>query len=272
MEQTPSGDGELWARLRGAGEGPPSREGWNEIQACLEAWPADATRDGAVTWAKHALAAWPDRGYEAVTGAALRAHRQTGAPLPPWWPLVRHVTLFGGQPIAPVEALAHVTTLWAMGGDIDLSPLLALPNLRALDLSRNEGVLKMPSLASLTQLEKLTITQIPYVLDLDALAGLPRLADLCLAGNPNLTDLSPLQTLPALSKLNVSGCNSLADLRPLAAIASLRELDIGGNERLTDIAPLAALGGLRWLRVTGSDRIGGMDAVLQAHPQLTLVR
>ncbi len=255
----------LWSHLRDSVAAGASRTSWDIVRDCFERWPADPSRDDALEWTTSMLAAWPDRGYRGVSGAALDEHRK-GAPLPIWWPLVRHVTLLPGQPLAPIEALSHITSLWALGGATDLSPLALLTGLRELDLSRNEGVLTMPSLAALQQLETLTITEILYPFDLGPLAGLEQLHTLFIGGNPYLTDLSPLTGLPELTKLHVSACNSLVELAPIGLLSALQELNVSGLHAIADLAPVSALRSLRALdaidlELASLDSIRGLDGL-----------
>lgn len=176
----------------------------------------------------------------------------------------------------------HATTLRSVdigrldGPVNDLSPLLALPNLR-----------------------QFTVYQGQFVRDLSFLTRLPRLNFLALPGLEEVDDFTPLASQPALTRLALYDCKRFNDIEVLRPLTSLWQLSLGGAalqadsvnaivrtwprlkffelmdadylisldavtalpleelaismcSQLTNIAPLARLRGLKWLYMVGT--------------------
>ena len=131
----------------------------------------------------------------------------------------------------------------------DLSPLLALPELRSLRVCRDVGEVPKSALQDLVQLAGLKLTRLEIagklIKDLAPLAGMP-LKTLTCSGT-GVADLSPLKGL-ALVKF---ACDKtqVSDLSPLAGMP-LETLSIR-DTRVADLAPLKGLP-LRVLDCTGT--------------------
>jgi hypothetical protein len=140
---------------------------------------------------------------------------------PPWWPLVRHVSLGSDESLDGIPA-AHLRSLWikaSAGWDPDI--LQAVPQLVHLDLTGHE--LDCRTIPSLPSLEELILTRgVP--IHPEALAKLSTLASLSLGW----TDLGPRDVpyLPKLAQLDLSGAD-IDTLAPLTALPSLRMLRLG---------------------------------------------
>ena len=129
----------------------------------------------------------------------------------------------------------------------DFTPLLALTNLRALDLSHC-SVSDISFLAKLPQLTYLDLSGNP-ISNVSALVELAELGVLYLRGT-SVFDISALSGLPQLSSLSISG-TSVSDISPLAALTQLTRLDLPNN--ISDISPLEDLTELTHLHLWGSN-------------------
>ena len=166
------------------------------------------------------------------------------------------------QGITDLTGLEHAHNLRGLGlwndqfyeepvnknGVSDFTPLLALTNLRALDLS-NCSVSDISFLAKLTQLTSLHLSGNP-ISDVSVLAELTELGMLHLR-DTSVSDISALSGLRQLSNLSLSG-TSVSDISPLAALTQLTQLDLRGNN-ISNISLLADLTQLKWLDLQGNN-------------------
>ena len=129
----------------------------------------------------------------------------------------------------------------------DFTPLLALTNLRWLDLS-GCSVSDIAFLAKLTQLTYLDLSGNP-ISNVSPLAALVELGVLHLR-DTSISDISALSGLTQLSSLSISG-TSVSDISPLAALTQLTQLDLPNN--ISDISPLADLPQLTRLHLWDSN-------------------
>jgi len=126
----------------------------------------------------------------------------------------------------------------------DLSPLLALPELRSLRVCKNTDEVANSALTSLSALAGLKLTRLEIagklITDLTPLAGMP--LESLIISDTKVADLTPLKGMP-LSELDCSRTpvNSLA---PLAGMA-LKSLNI----RETPVGDLSALKGMPLARL-----------------------
>ncbi|MBE9226377.1 leucine-rich repeat domain-containing protein [Phormidium sp. LEGE 05292] len=188
--------------------------------------------------------------------------------------------------LTPLKALKNLTVLSLSGdfGDrayrltesIDLSPLLALTQLKDLDLSSNEiSDRSLETIAQLTTLERLWISY-NRITDISPLATLQNLKYLSIHDN-DITDLSTLERLPCLDKQQYKPEPQLtirqpADLERLATLTNLNSLKLAidysvKNEPWLDLTPLSRLTRLTRLDLRGYE-IGDLSP-LQTLTRLT---
>ncbi len=154
----------------------------------------------------------------------------------------------------------------AIRGLESIPPLLSLPELQFLDLSRTQisnlgplsdltalvsldlnraQISKLGPLERLTGLQSLDLSR-TQISDLTPLADLSRLQSLQIGGT-QVTNIVPLARLIALQLLNIGG-TQVSNLSPLAGLSALQVLDIGGTQ-VSDVAPLSRLKVLQLLNL-----------------------
>lgn len=154
-----------------------------------------------------------------------------------------------------LTGLEHATglvglTLWggtgieAPRGDVDLSPLSQLVELKSLDIGNN-SFKNLSKLAGLVKLEKLTLNH-NDLKDLSGLGHLPNLQGLYLDQN-KIQDISPLAKQKNLKTINLNE-NRVSDLTPLSELPKLEVLS-ASNNKIEDVSPLRNLLTLRILRL-----------------------
>ena len=152
---------------------------------------------------------------------------------------------FTEENLAKVESLHLSRTM--LGKDVhDLASLKSLPNLRMLNLSRQQEIDDFSPLAKLSKLEQLNLNGCG-ISDLNPLAGLQNLMLLQLSQN-NIADLSPLAGLKKLNHLTLTD-NKLTNeqLEHLGKLDNLEFLSIGNHpyganaNRITSLEPLLGL-------------------------------
>ena len=124
----------------------------------------------------------------------------------------------------------------------DFTPLAALTNLRALDLS-NCSLSDISFLVELPQLTSLNLSGNP-ISNVSPLAELTELGVLHLH-DTSVSDISALSGLTQLSSLSISG-TSISDISVLSGLTQLMQLDLPSNN-ISDISPLADLTQLKRL-------------------------
>ncbi len=193
--------------------------------------------------------------------------------------------------------LEELTHLDASGAGItDLSDIALMPNLRSLDLSRNDP----HSLAPLTRLRHLEELRIGGMdmrsaseRELAELRHLRNLRRLHLDNNPELHDIEALTEFDSLRSLSLRNTD-VSELAPIVRLARLRELDLretslsrasltpltrlGALERLNlrgagvrDIAPLGDLTGLRYLNLHSNPGIESLEPLRELTRLETLI-
>ncbi len=145
----------------------------------------------------------------------------------------------------------------------DVTPLVTLTNLRALDLS-NCSLSDIAFLAELPQLTSLDLSGNP-ISNVSPLAALAELGELHLR-DTSVSDISVLSRLTQLSNLDIAG-TSVSDISPLAALTELTQLDLGGGNNISDISVLSGLTELTQLYL-GSNNISDISP-LEDLTQLT---
>jgi hypothetical protein len=108
----------------------------------------------------------------------------------------------------------------------DLSPLLSLTELEALDLGMNIGIANLDPLAGMIHLKKLDLFGASKVLSLRPLSGLLQLEELELGMCSSIEDLTPLAGMTRLQSLRLWECSRVSDLRPLANLKELSSLSL----------------------------------------------
>jgi len=146
---------------------------------------------------------------------------------------------YGGQAFPTIED-GKLTGLNVDSASVsDLSPLLALPELRSLRVCKDTGEGTKGAVTTLSALAGLKLTRLEIagklIKDLAPLAGMPLKALVC--SGTGVADLSPLKGL-ALAEF---ACDNtpLSDLSPLAGMP-LEALSIR-DTRVTDLSPLKGL-------------------------------
>jgi len=132
-------------------------------------------------------------------------------------------------------------------GDIDLSPLDALPLLDSLKITNANLLSKLISL----RLKNCDID------DLAPLEGLERLLTLNLNEN-NIEDLTPISALEELKSLDIEG-NEISNLDPLSSIDGITWIHAARNY-VRDLGPLTTMKTLESLDV-GRNRVTNIDAL-----------
>lgn len=182
---------------------------------------------------------------------------------------VHHVsTLEGIEVLQALEELALYEV-----GDLDLSPLVRLPNLRALVIYADEPLSCPEVVGKLTSLRELTMDNCGLV-DLTFLTPLQNLHTLSLSQN-RITDVAPLASLHGLGYLSLFG-NRISDLGPLASLKGLEYLLLSDNP-IRDITPLAELKNLKklWLNETLVEDLtplAGLDQLTELYLSFSRVK
>lgn len=130
----------------------------------------------------------------------------------------------------------------------DLTPLKALTNLVALDLSQS-GVNDLTPLQSLASLQWLSLSR-SGVSDLTPLQGLINLRTLYLSQS-GVNDLAPLQHLANLRYLDLSQ-SGVSDLTPLQTLTNLQRLSLS-QSKVSVLTPLQSLTNLVSLELRQSE-------------------
>eukprot|EP00400_MALV-I_sp_L67-5_P000338 gene338-715_t len=140
--------------------------------------------------------------------------------------------------------LTRLSTLVFVGdrgvGNLDLSPLVAVPNLETLELSNVDGFMNAPALAELKNLKHLKIFLVDQLRDLAMLRYTLAIETLELEGLSSIPDLIPVGALQHLKTLSLERMTGIKDLWPLARCNDLESLCITQCEKLAPDA-IAAL-------------------------------
>ena len=179
------------------------------------------------------------------------------------------------SPLTRNQKLRSVT-LTECGEELDLAPLLQLPDLQCLELASRRRLPRLAVLAAmprpwalalecsacgeslqpLTEFRTLTWLHLRGCDDLTDLTLLPprpqSLRALSLYIFPELISLAGIERWHGLKNLELFECARLTDLTPLAEVTSLERLTLGLlSERPKDLSPLSALRNLRELSFRG---------------------
>ena len=137
--------------------------------------------------------------------------------------------------------------------DADLAPLAEMKNLESLNLSGNDAITNLSSLAGLSSLTFLNIMNTGAT-DLSPLSDLTAMESLHLS-NAEITDLSPLTGMSHLKELYLTDGDlpdsKISDLSPLAGLTELETLRIPSVSEISDLSPLSGLTALKTLAVNG---------------------
>ena len=158
--------------------------------------------------------------------------------------------------IAGQEYSAALTELDLSGKgltDADLAPLAEMKNLESLNLSGNDAITNLSSLAGLSSLTFLNIMNTGAT-DLSPLSDLTAMEFLHLS-NAEITDLSPLTGMSHLKELYLTDGDlpdsKISDLSPLSGLTELETLRIPSVSEISDLSPLSGLTALKTLAVNG---------------------
>ena len=137
--------------------------------------------------------------------------------------------------------------------DADLAPLAEINNLESLNLSGNNAITNLSSLAGLSSLTFLNIMNTGAT-DLSPLSGLAAMESLHLS-NAEIADLSPLTGMSHLEELYLTDgdlpYSKISDLSPLSGLTELETLRIPSVSEIGDLSPLSGLTALKTLAVNG---------------------
>ena len=137
--------------------------------------------------------------------------------------------------------------------DADLAPLAEIKNLESLNLSGNNAITNLSSLAGLSSLTFLNIMNTGAT-DLSPLSDLTAMESLHLS-NAEITDLSPLTGMSHLKELYLTDGDlpdsKISDLSPLSGLTELETLRIPSVSEISDLSPLSGLTALKTLAVNG---------------------
>ena len=137
--------------------------------------------------------------------------------------------------------------------DADLAPLAEMKNLESLNLSGNDAITNLSSLAGLSSLTFLNIMNTGAT-DLSPLSDLTAMEFLHLS-NAEITDLSPLTGMSHLKELYLTDGDlpdsKISDLSPLSGLTELETLRIPSVSEISDLSPLSGLTALKTLAVNG---------------------
>ena len=137
--------------------------------------------------------------------------------------------------------------------DADLAPLAEIKNLESLNLSGNNAITNLSSLAGLSSLTFLNIMNTGAT-DLSPLSDLTAMESLHLS-NAEITDLSPLTGMSHLEELYLTDgdlpYSKISDLSPLSGLTELETLRIPSVSEIGDLSPLSGLTALKTLAVNG---------------------
>ena len=137
--------------------------------------------------------------------------------------------------------------------DADLAPLAEMKGLESLNLSGNDAVTDLSSLAGLSSLTFLNIMNTGAT-DLSPLSGLAAMESLHLS-NAEIADLSPLTGMSHLEELYLTDgdlpYSKISDLSPLSGLTELETLRIPSVSEIGDLSPLSGLTALKTLAVNG---------------------
>lgn len=144
--------------------------------------------------------------------------------------------------------------------------LVANPNLETLWLDGGEND-SLSLIEHLPKLRRLLVSSVP-----PAKAGLfpwgaRRLRSLSLT-DAKFKDLSPIEHLTDLRVLRLGGAKELADLHAIERLTRLESVVITGEHKIKDFAPLGSLPKLKQLSITVDFKKGGLEALVEAVPQI----
>lgn len=137
-----------------------------------------------------------------------------------------------------------------------LPPILALPQLRELDIAVND-IQVTGELEQLQHLRKLDVQETGVMLSV--LTGLVKLELLNIARN-GISDLSPIAGLTQLEFLRASN-NDFSDLRPLSGMVKLKHLDLE-HTPVVDLSPIESLSELEFLAINHTG-VRQLDVLLE---------
>ena len=210
-----------------------------------------------------------------------------------------------GDDVSFVAGLPGLTSVSIFRPRIkDLTPVLAVPGLRALSMEST----KFPTMASavppptlesldlkwcpaarpllqarglrslicvglpdedltgLSQLTRLEYLRIDSrrLLSTKGIAALPAIERVVFSGCTKLADVNELWTLPRLWEVELAGCGSLGHIRGVERCKTLKSLTLENCKDIESLRPLAALPALEILDFTGTTVIGDRDVALLA--------
>ena len=220
---------------------PVPEQAWEELTALLDQHPEVDLGE-----AEKIIGKWDYLAVLRQPSESTWQGLQTGAPVPNWWPLVRHLTLgkydrldhlptdrirslrvsseveWDGSMLPYLPALA---TLDLTGCDVDCRSLVAARRLQTLTLRRST-VVNPSALCKLRDLQDLDVseTDVP----LQSLGNCSHLRRLDCSHN-HLPDLEPLTNMAQLEVLVAEHCTGRPDSEPFGRCPSLRRVLLAGT-------------------------------------------
>jgi len=220
---------------------PVPERAWEELTAFLDQYP-----DVDLGEAEKSIARWDDLALLRQPSESAWHRLQSGAPVPSWWPLVRHLTLGKydrldhlpadrirslrvGSEVewngSMLEYLPALTTLDLTGCDVDCRSLVSARRLQRLTLRRST-VINPSALCRLHALQDLDVseTEVP-IQSLDDCSHLRQLD----CSHNHLPDLEPLTRLAQLEVLVAERCTGRPDPEPFGRCPKLRRVLLAGT-------------------------------------------
>jgi Leucine-rich repeat (LRR) protein len=159
-----------------------------------------------------------------------------------------NISLSGKPDLSPLRSLPSLTTLEIESGPCDITPLAGLRKLGYLKLNRPEQNVDLSPLVVLPELRSLELIM-PRLPDLTSIGKLSQLTSLCLFNglyeSSGVANLGPISQLTELRRLELRNIRRETDLTPLPRLTKLTHLSLEDFPAATNTP---ALGGLRNLK------------------------
>jgi len=242
---------------------------WEELIEYLDNWSDFASLSAAVDYAQQQLTTWPD--YLRIAPSRQWQAIQTGAPIPGWWKLIRHIEMGQDDNLLTLlspEVLENITYIELQDDCVhtpeELRFLASLNKLGAVDwgdliVSLGDCPADEPiddildsaqqQLSNLPDEER-TVSEEYWAAIREGKISIPRWWKLVrhLELGEDDGELLPIEAFTNLTSLNLSNCH-LVDISPLAELSNLTSLQLVDDLVTFDIEPLTHLTKLISLRL-----------------------